>query len=71
MKRANGNIITETEDEETARNMTNSCDKNLFSGSNCRRTKTPATTAIILKYVPLPASMDRTDVKEEDLASPN
>ena len=67
MKRANGNIIIETEDKDSAIKMKDNWNDALFGGSSCRLTKKRMNKEVVLKDVPLPEQMARTGVPEEDL----
>ena len=69
MKRANGNIIIETENKEAANKMKENWPENLFGGSSCRLTKKKIRNEVILKDVPLPTQIERTGVSEDDLTA--
>ena len=67
MKTADGRIIVETENENTAKKIIQNWLENLFGGSECRETKAKRPLNLILKVVPLPDLVQDTGVDEKDL----
>ena len=67
MKTADGRIIVETENENTAEEIIQNWPENLFGGSECRETKAKRPLNLILKGVPLPDHVQDTGVDEKDL----
>ena len=67
MKRANGNIIIETEDKESANRVKNNWNDTLFGGSSCRLTKKRVNNEIVMKDVPLLGQMPRTGIAEDEM----
>lgn len=68
MKRANGNIIVETESKEAAENMINRWHGDLFGGSQCRSTRKRSHNTVVLKDVPLPLDIEKTGITETELS---
>lgn len=67
MKTADGRIIVETDNESTAETIVQNWPKELFGGSECRRTVQKQPLTLLLKGVPLPEDISDTGIPEEDL----
>ena len=67
MKTADGRIIVETENENTAKEISQKWPENFFGGSECRKTKAKRPLKLILKGVPSPDHAQETVVDEKDL----